>query len=724
MNPVTLPAQQAYFGHWPEGCSPAAVGARVAQRFVETPHTNFGSAQPPSSVTYPEVCAWYGALKFAEASNDKTLSAQLESRFTPLLDSLKRLVPAPDHVDHTVFGAIPLELYRQTGNGVYKDMGLSFADRQWEMPVQQRPEYKGYLDKGLSWQTRFWIDDMFMITLIQSQAYRASGQRGYIDRAAHEMAQYLDTIQRPNGLFYHAPDVPFFWGRGNGWMAAGMTELLRSLPKDNPNYKKILKAYRQMMSTLAKHQSPNGLWRQLVDDSTAWPESSCTGMFAYAMITGVKKGWLDKKQYGPVAEKAWLGLVSYINENADVRDVCEGTNKKNSRAYYLERKRIAGDLHGQAPVLWCAYALLEGAEHKTTASRSLSSQTGISRWSLAADSAQQALTREFWSVEHGYYTHSNNKTGFDYWWNAHALDVLVDGYNRTKQPVYVQQMKAVCEGIYKKNKEEWPNEYYDDMEWLALACLRALDATGDVYYKKIADLLWADIKKGWANTMGGGMLWKKTPPPSRNACSNGPAIILAARLYRLDKHAEDLAMAQRVYNWERATLVDTVSGAVWDNIKIRDGIPVINKRAVLTYNIGTWLGGALELFRITGKREYLADAVKSARLVVNDPNKFSPGGILKGENRGDAGLFKGIFIRYFTELLFEKELDKGVRAEYTAYMKNNGESLLDKATLPGVFLFGADWRSLPAATDMDCSVQLSGIMLLEALDRLSVAKLL
>jgi predicted alpha-1,6-mannanase (GH76 family) len=57
-------------------------------------------------------------------------------------------------------------------------------------------------------------------------------------------------------------------------------------------------------------------------------------------------------------------------------------------------------------------------------------------------------------------------------------------------------------------------------------------------------------------------------------------------------------------------------------------------------------------------------------------------------------------------------------------MKNNGESLLDRATLPGVFLFGADWRSLPSATDMDCSVQLSGIMLLEALDRLSVAKLL
>ena len=53
-----------------------------------------------------------------------------------------------------------------------------------------------------------WIDDMFMITTIQSQAYLATGDRKYIDRAAAEMAMYLEKIQRPNGLFYHAPTAP------------------------------------------------------------------------------------------------------------------------------------------------------------------------------------------------------------------------------------------------------------------------------------------------------------------------------------------------------------------------------------------------------------------------------------------------------------------------------------------------------------------------------------
>jgi rhamnogalacturonyl hydrolase YesR len=169
---------------------------------------------------------------------------------------------------------------------------------------------------------------------------------------------YLDSLQKPNGLFYHAPDVPFYWGRGDGWVAVGMSEVLRSLPKDHPDRGRIMKGYKTMMASLLKYQAESGMWRQLIDDPEAWPETSSTGMFTYAMITGVKEGWLDAKTYGPAARKAWLALVTYINPNGDVREVCQGTNKKNDRQYYLDRERIVGDMHGQAPVLWCATALL------------------------------------------------------------------------------------------------------------------------------------------------------------------------------------------------------------------------------------------------------------------------------------------------------------------------------------------------------------------------------
>jgi unsaturated rhamnogalacturonyl hydrolase len=211
---------------------------------------------------------------------------------------------------------------------------------------------------GLTPQTRMWIDDMYMITSLQVQAYRATGEHEYLDRAALEMSVYLDSLQRPNGLFYHAPDVPFFWGRGNGWVASGMTELLRELPEGHPQRGKILKAYRKMMATLLRHQDSKGMWHQLIDKSDAWPETSCTGMFTFALITGVKSGWLEEKVYAPAARKGWLGLISSITRDGDVREVCEGTNKKNDEQYYLDRKRNVGDFHGQAPVLWCASALL------------------------------------------------------------------------------------------------------------------------------------------------------------------------------------------------------------------------------------------------------------------------------------------------------------------------------------------------------------------------------
>lgn len=344
---------------WPVGSSPREIGDRVAARFVATPHPNFGRPEPPKTITYPEVCAWYGALSFARQTKNKTLLDQLVKRFDPLLSTENQLVPYPDHVDYTVFGAIPLEIYMQTGDRKYYYMGMWFAEKQWGTPEggRVREEHIKYYQQGLTWQTRLWIDDMFMITAVQAQAFRASGKRYFIDRTAREMVVYLDSLQRDNGLFYHAPDVPYFWGRGDGWMAAGSAELLRILPEDNPDRPRIMEGYKKMMASLLKYQSETGMWRQLIDDAGSWPETSCTGMFTYAMIIGVQNGWLDKEIYGRAVRKAWLALVTYLDANGDISEVCQGTNKKNDRQYYLDRQRIKGDMHGQAPVLWCAAAL-------------------------------------------------------------------------------------------------------------------------------------------------------------------------------------------------------------------------------------------------------------------------------------------------------------------------------------------------------------------------------
>lgn len=337
-------SQPKEFRNWPAGASPTEVGKRLADRFISTVQLNRSAAM------YPAMCTWYGALTFAQRSNDQPLLHELISLFDRQFTAdWVTFSIDKQHVDYSVFGAVPLQIYLTTNDARYLSVGLSAADHQWDSSTSD----------GLSGQTRFWIDDMYMITILQVQAFRATGNQEYLDRAALEMSAYLDKLQQPNGLFYHSPDAPFFWGRGNGWVAAGMTELLLALPAKHPQRAKIMSAYRSMMKSLVSLQMPDGMWRQLLDHPEAWPESSSTGMFTFAMITGVKHRWLSEKVYGRAARKGWLALVASLDANGDIRNVCEGTGRKNDLDYYLQRKRNTGDLHGQAPVLWCASALLE-----------------------------------------------------------------------------------------------------------------------------------------------------------------------------------------------------------------------------------------------------------------------------------------------------------------------------------------------------------------------------
>jgi unsaturated rhamnogalacturonyl hydrolase len=339
---LCVAAQQKYFQNWPENADPAKLGNAVAARYLDSAHL-----QP---VIYPEVCVWYGALTFAASTGNTALEKQLQDRFQPLLTPEgQELIPDKEHVDFDIFGAVPLQISIGTKDAATRTMGLHFADRQWAKP---QPD-------GLSGQTRYWIDDMYMITILQLEAYRATNDRKYLDRAANEMVAYLRKLQQPNGLFFHAPDVPFFWGRGNGWVAAGMTEMLLSLPEGHPARDEILTSYRMMMAELLKYQSTDGAWRQLIDHPESWEESSSTGMFTFAMVEGVRHGWLAEESYGPAARKGWIALAGFVDQNSDVTSICTGTSKENSYDYYLARPRKTGDFHGQAPVLWAARALLE-----------------------------------------------------------------------------------------------------------------------------------------------------------------------------------------------------------------------------------------------------------------------------------------------------------------------------------------------------------------------------
>jgi rhamnogalacturonyl hydrolase YesR len=350
-------SSQKYFSEWPAGASPREVGTRVAENFVVR-QFEFESGRPNRPyVIYPEVCAWYGSLTLAQLTGNGDLTNRLIRKFDPFFTTWSNRISPDAHVDFRVFGTVPDEIFLQSRDPRYLAIGQGLADKQWNRTTPD----------GITAEARYWIDDMYMITAVQVQTFRATGDKKYLDHAANAMAAYLDKLQQTNGLFFHAADSPFYWSRGNGWMAAGLTELLRSLPPSHPRHDGILRGYRTMMASLLKYQGEDGLWRQLIDHPEAWPETSGTGMFTFAMVTGVKNGWLEASTYGPAARKAWLGLVKYLGPDANISNVCEGTNKAQAEVgadrdaqlrYYLARRRNTGDLHGQAPLLWTASALL------------------------------------------------------------------------------------------------------------------------------------------------------------------------------------------------------------------------------------------------------------------------------------------------------------------------------------------------------------------------------
>ncbi len=296
---------------------------------------------------YQRVCAYYGACKLSEAIDDPGILQQLEACYAPFLEGTQ--IPRSGHVDYNVFGIWPFEMYRQTGKEQYLKLARELAD----------DEFKNPREDGLSEYTRFWVDDMYMVGSLQVQAFKSTHDKVYLDRAALQLKVYCDSLQKENGLFFHREDVPFYWGRGNGWAAAALAEVLMVLPEDHEHFESLLESYKKMMASLKDFQGEDGMWHQLLDYPDSYPETSCTGMFLFAMASGLNKNLLPETEYKTTVVKAWNALASYVNEKGKTRNVCIGTNAKNSEWHYLKRLRKTGDFHGQAAILWASSAMAE-----------------------------------------------------------------------------------------------------------------------------------------------------------------------------------------------------------------------------------------------------------------------------------------------------------------------------------------------------------------------------
>lgn len=332
-------------------------------------------------------------------------------------------------------------------------------------------------------------------------------------------------------------------------------------------------------------------------------------------------------------------------------------------------------------------------------------------YTVLADSMQSKTYTTFISANGNYFIQNNaGNITFNYWPQAHMLDVLTDAYLRTKNSVYTQRMKAVLTGVKATNGGAYPNDYYDDMGWMANAFLRAYTVTNDAEYLNATQILYTDIKTGFNNNEGGGIAWRKEQLNYKNIPATATAAILASRLYELQSNTADLTLAKSLYSWMKATLVDPSTGVVWDGIN-SNGSGAVDKN-VYTYNQGLFVGAAVELYKITKDPTYLADAVHTATNAIADPH-ITASGLFKSEGQGDGGLFKGIMVRYLTLLIEQPDLDGGSRAKYLTFLQTNAQYLYTVGVAKPSYMAGPDWTQKPTGST-DLTTQLSAVMMMEA----------
>ncbi|UKT62776.1 glycoside hydrolase family 76 protein [Pedobacter mucosus] len=248
-----------------------------------------------------------------------------------------------------------------------------------------------------------------------------------------------------------------------------------------------------------------------------------------------------------------------------------------------------------------------------------------------------------------YYSNTEKKDIGAIWTQAIYWDIVMDAYERTKDPVYLKMVTDMYDGGAKRyDNYNWSNSVtwfiYDDMMWWVMALTRAYEITKNPAYLEKAKTGFAFVWSGSYDPVKGGMFWD-FKHSGKNACINYPTVIAAMRLYNVTKDETYLTKAKSIYSWSRENLFDISKGRVADH-KIGDGNPGYED---YTYNQGTLIGAAILLYKNTNTQSYLDDAKLAANYTKATMSDAK--GILPAEgDYNEQGVLKAIFAQYLVDL--------------------------------------------------------------------------
>jgi rhamnogalacturonyl hydrolase YesR len=298
---------------------PLAIARVLANRYPQT-----------ALISYIPSVAWASRLRLADVTKDDTLRQKVVEELRPWLSG-----------ERPLFGE-RVAMTAAAGTLIFADLAQRGDEAARALAVKGAEEASKVAPTGYAGNGGGWTDDMFMMGAILGRTGRMPNRAGDLDHLAKMLVAYSGRLQRPDGIFVHFTEGRIPWGRGNGFAALGLMEALTSLPASHPSRGQVLDIYRRQMTGLTAMQSPDGTWRQVIDEPGAYREESATAMTLTAMARGVRLGWIDAKTYRPVIDRAWKALAAHITEDGGIVDICTSTGSQATLRLYLDRQAISG----------------------------------------------------------------------------------------------------------------------------------------------------------------------------------------------------------------------------------------------------------------------------------------------------------------------------------------------------------------------------------------------
>ncbi len=312
----------------------------------------------------------------------------------------------------------------------------------------------------------------------------------------------------------------------------------------------------------------------------------------------------------------------------------------------------------------------------------------------------------------------DRRAPFNYWWQAHLLDAIIDSAWRSLRAGDTTGARRsavrghrVLAGVWLRNGVTLRNHYYDDMAWLALAVerLAALDQYLSLTARQLSlgparRTLTGELLQARDST--GGVVWNK----DRDFLNVPAAAPVALHLARTGHTRE----ARTILDWILQQLTQSTRGLILDGVR-RDGSIVDD---VYTYNQGTTLAVLLEL----GQPHDLERATTLVHAVAAHLTwTGSNSGVLVTHGGGDGGLFTGILVRYLALAAEHPGLGTEVHDVATGLVLATSDALWEgRDPVTGFFpstSAGGEIRRAPDSR-VELSTQLQAWMVLEMADRL------